>query len=195
MATDPPDDSGHARDGDPPGRPGATGALPSAPAELLEAIYRELRALAAHQLRRRSGQASLEPTALVHEAWLRLMAGRSERWEDRSAFFASAARAMRDILVERARRTRAAKRGGGRTAVELGLSEPVALDDPAGLLALDEALRRLEQASPPAAEVVLLRVFAGLTVAETAAALDCSPSGVDRRWAFAKAWLQRELSG
>jgi RNA polymerase sigma factor (TIGR02999 family) len=158
-------------------------------------VYEELRGVAAHRLARQGREGTLQPTALVNEVWLRLMGERSPHWENRRHFFAAAARAMRDILVERARAATAAKRGGGRARVQLDDTELASQDHPEQLLALDEALEKLEQASGEAAQVVMLRFFAGLTVNEAAAALQISPSSVDRHWAWAKAWLHREVSG
>ncbi|RKY21604.1 MAG: RNA polymerase subunit sigma [Planctomycetota bacterium] len=165
-----------------------------AASELLTLVYAELRNVAAQRLARSGAERTLQPTALVHEAWLRLMGARSPRWENRRHFFSAAARAMRDILVDRARASTSLKRGGGRQRVELDESQLVSSEKPEHILALDEALQRLEQVSPEAARVVMLRVFAGLTVTETAAALQTSGSGVDRQWAWAKAWLQRAVS-
>ena len=164
-----------------------------AAARLLELVYEELRGVAARRLQRSGGPHTLQPTALVHEVWLRLMGHELPRWANRRHFFSAAARAMRDILVERARAATAAKRGGGRLRIDLAQVDLSSTDQAETLLLLDEALRRLEQASPPAAQVVMLRFFAGLTVLETAAALETSSSSVDRLWAWAKAWLQREL--
>lgn len=171
------------------------GGSHDAASELMVLVYEELRGVAAHRLARQGREGTLQPTALVNEVWLRLMGERSPHWENRRHFFAAAARAMRDILVERARAATAAKRGGGRARVQLDDTELASQDHPEQLLALDEALEKLEQASGEAAQVVMLRFFAGLTVNEAAAALQISPSSVDRHWAWAKAWLHREVSG
>ena len=162
--------------------------------ELLGLVYDELRAVARGRLSGRGGQ-TLQPTALVHEAYLRLMGREQPRWESRRHFFAAAARAMRDIIVERARAATAGKRGGGHRRVDLESDLLESGDDRAAdVLSLDESLARLEQAAPDAAQVVMLRFFAGLTVTEVAAALETSPSSVDRHWAYAKAWLHRDMA-
>lgn len=174
--------------------------------QLLEAVYDQLRDLARARMARepRAGAGmTLDPTALVHEAYLRLLGPENvdrpkQQWDGRGHFFAAAALAMRRILVERARHRGRRRHGGGRDRVELA-EDLVASPDPEAdgtdLVALDEALRKLEQLDARKAEVVSLRYFAGLTVEETAAALDVSPATVKNDWAFARAWLHRELSG
>jgi RNA polymerase sigma factor (TIGR02999 family) len=163
--------------------------------ELVAAVYAELRALAHRWLdRERRGQ-TLDATALVHEAYLRLAGGGDPQWNDRGHFFGAAAQAMRRILVERARAKACLKRGGGREKVEL--SEVATLggareDD---VLAIDEALERLSARDERKARVVLLRYFAGLELTEVAAVLGVSLATVKNDWAFARAWLHRELSG
>ncbi len=164
--------------------------------QLLPLVYAELRRLAASRLAREAPGQTLQPTALVHEAYLRLTGADPDRpWNGRGHFFAAAAEAMRRILVERARRKRSARHGGGRTRV--------ALDDraaaPAGpppddLVAVDEALTRLEALDPVRAGVVKLRFFGGLTMPETAEALGISLATAERHWAFARAWLYAELA-
>lgn len=163
--------------------------------ELLPRVYTELRRLAAHQMAGRPG--TLQATALVHEAYLRLVGEGDLPWPDRRQFFAAAAVAMRDILVERARRNRRVKHGGGRRRALLADAadvsvpgEPDALD----LVALDEALRRLAARHPRRGEVVLLRYFAGLSVEDTALALAVSPATVKREWTLARAALYEELA-
>ena len=158
-------------------------------AELLPEVYAELRRLAAALTTRlRPGQ-TLQPTALVHEAYLRLVGRRDPGWEGRRHFFAAAARAMREILIEQARRKRSRKHGGGARRVELreglALIEPPADD----LLALDEAIGQLQAEKPNLAEIVLLRYYSGLSVEETAAVVGRSVSTVVREWRFARAWL------
>ncbi|MBX3403106.1 MAG: hypothetical protein KF699_06805 [Phycisphaeraceae bacterium] len=170
-----------------------------AASELLPLVYDELRQLARAKMRGEraggSGQ-TLQPTALVHEAYIRLLGpgGAELRWEGRAHFFGAAARAMRRILVERARARGRIKRGGGQARVELG--EGALAVEPAGdeLLGLDEALDRLEARDRRKAEVVMLKFFAGLSIDEIAAALCVSPATVKNDWTFARAWLHRELS-
>jgi RNA polymerase sigma factor (TIGR02999 family) len=144
--------------------------------------------------RERPGQ-TLQPTALVHEAYLRLIADPAARWENRAHFFGAAAEAMRRILIERARRISRQKRGGGQAAVPLDEVEVAAPGEPEELLAIDLALTKLQAHDPEMAEVVKLRYFAGLTVEETAEALAMSPRGVNRAWTAARAWLKRETAG
>ncbi len=161
------------------------------PADLLPQVYDELRRLAAAKLARESPEQTLDATALVHEAWLRL-AGASVEWQDRSHFLRTAATAMRRILVDRARAKRAAKRDGGRR-VELA-DFPAPLPD-AQLLALDDALERLAATHPDHAKLVELRFFAGQTGEGAAAVLGISPATADRMWRYARAWLRVALSG
>ena len=175
---------------------GERSAEPRRPAaDLLPEVYAELRRLAAALTAGgRPGQ-TLQPTALVHEAFLRLMGDRDPGWEGRRHFFGAAAQAMRQILVEQARSRGARKRGGDSRRVELaeGLAfiEPPADD----VLALDEAVQALQADEPELAEVVLLRYFSGLSVEETAAVVGTSPSTVKRDWRRARAWLSRRLGG
>jgi RNA polymerase sigma factor (TIGR02999 family) len=169
---------------------------PAAVGQLLPLVYDELRRLAAQQLAHEKPGQTLEATALVHEAYLRLVGpAEGPHWDNRGHFFTAAAEAMRRILVENARRKRRHKRGGGRVRKELHeeqLAAPAIRED---ILALDEALEKLAAVEPEAAAVVRLRYFAGLTVPEAAAALGISPRTADRLWAFARAWLYRELRG
>lgn len=160
---------------------------------LVPVVYAELRVLAAAHLRGERPDHSLQPTALVHEAYLRLAADDRTPWQDRSHFFRAAARAMRRILIEHARRRGRKKRGGGRHRVSLGAVGAPSWDEPEDLLALDEALRRLEQRDPRSAEVVQLRYFGGFSVPETAEALGISERTVNREWTFARAWLRAAL--
>jgi RNA polymerase sigma factor (TIGR02999 family) len=160
---------------------------------LLEVVYQELRLVARKRLVGQPGSATIEPTALVHEAYLRLLGGNTPQWANRNHFFAAAARSMRDIVIEHARRRAALKRGGGRKRLSLDESKVVSFDQPEELLSLDDSLDRLERAAPVSAQIVMLRFFAGLTVSEVAAALELSVSSVERHWSFAKAWLHRDL--
>ena len=162
---------------------------------LLPVVYQELRRLAASYLRREKPGQTLQPTALVHEAYMRLMKDRPDRWQNRAHFCAIAAHSMRQILIERARARGAAKRGGARPRVTLDEGLVAGEDRSIDLLALDEALERLAQLDPEQARLVELRFFGGLTVEETAEAMNISPATVKRHWTVAKAWLTRELEG
>lgn len=163
--------------------------------ELLPLVYEELRKLAASRLSlERPGQ-TLEPSALVHEAYLRLVdVERVPRWEGRGHFFAAAAEAMRRILVENARRKRRMKHGGGRKRVALEGLSPTAPETSHDLIELDHALTRLQIHDPQASRLVELRHFAGLSVNEAANVLGISSRSADRLWAFARAWLYREIT-
>lgn len=163
---------------------------------LIPQVYEELRRLAGRYVRREPADSPLQPTALISEAYLRLVDQARIDWQGRTHFFAVAARQMRRILVDQARERRAAKRGGGVAPVTvvddaLAGGEPVAGVD---LLALDAALGELAGIDPRQAELVELRFFAGMTVPETAVALGVSPATVKREWALAKAWLYRKLN-
>jgi RNA polymerase sigma factor (TIGR02999 family) len=163
--------------------------------DLLPEVYDELRKLARARLaREREPNQTLQPTALVHEAYLRLSGGgQDQRWDRRGHFFAAAALAMRRILVERARHYQRAKHGAGAARAELDTEVVRADPSLTDVLAIDEALSELERIDPRKAQVVSLRYFAGLSVEETAAALDLSPATVKNEWAFARAWLYRAL--
>ena len=164
--------------------------------KLIPIIYEELRARAARYLRRERPGHTLQTTALVHEAYLRLAGAQDLPWQNRTHFFAIAATLMRRILVEHARKKAASKRGGA--DVRLTLDESLAMTDRAqgvDVIAVDEALDRLAAVDAQQARVVELRFFSGLSVEETAEALGVSPRTVKRDWAVAKAWLHRELSG
>ena len=161
--------------------------------QLVPVVYDELRRLAAAYLRREGHAQSLQATALVHEAYLRL-AGGPRPWTDRNHFVAIAARSMRQILVEHARSRGAQKRWAGLDRVTLAESLMGGAQEDAMLPALDEALSRLERLDPEQARIVELRYFAGLGIEETASTLRLSPATVKRRWALARAWLFRELS-
>ena len=157
-------------------------------------VYNELRRLAAAYMRRERPGQTLQPTALVHEAYLRL-AGAGTPWNDERHFVGIAARSMRQILVERARARGAQKRWAGLNRVSLSDSLAVAADPESMLPALDDALTRLEAIDPEQARIVELRYFAGLSIDETADALGISPATLKRRWSLARAWLFRELAG
>ncbi|HEY7500638.1 MAG TPA: ECF-type sigma factor [Vicinamibacterales bacterium] len=163
-------------------------------AELLPQVYDELRRLARSRIAREPAGLTLQPTALVHEAYLRLAgSGAEKRWDKRGHFFAAAAIAMRRILVERARHYRRVKHGGEQQRVELDAESPALAPPLHDVLAIDQALTRLEQMDPQKAKIVLLRYFAGLTIEETAAAMDLSPATVKNEWAFARVWLHDVL--
>jgi RNA polymerase sigma factor (TIGR02999 family) len=162
---------------------------------LLPVVYEELRRLAAAYLRRERPGQTLQPTALVHEAYLRLMKDRPGRWQNRAHFCAIAAHSMRQILIERARARGAQKRGGARQRVTLDDALVAGGERSIDLVALDQALDRLAALDPDQARLVELRFFGGLTVEETAEAMDISPATVKRHWTVACAWLARELEG
>jgi RNA polymerase sigma factor (TIGR02999 family) len=166
---------------------------PKAAAELLPLVYHELRRLAAHKMVNESPGHTLQPTALVHEAWLHLGGDQQPAWQSRAHFFGAAAEAMRRILVDRAREKKALKRGGNLERVDiegLELPSPMPEDE---LLALDEALDRLATVDTRAAEMVKLCFFVGLTQEEAAKELGVSLATAERVWGFARAWLLREV--
>jgi RNA polymerase sigma factor (TIGR02999 family) len=162
--------------------------------ELLPLVYREMRRLAGYYLRHERPDHTLQPTALVHEAYLRLVGEKEIDWQNRAHFFGIAAVRMRQILVEHARSRRAAKRGGGEYRLSLSEANRVAEKRDVDLLALDDALRRLEELDPQKSRIVELRYFGGLTIEETAEALRISPATVKRDWRLARAWLRSEIS-
>ena len=169
---------------------------------LLPLVYDELRALARRQRRRWHGDETLDSTALVHEAYFRLVDQSAPDWESRAHFLAVASRAMRQILLDYAKRKHAAKRDGGRDEVPLQnveaalLTHGTATDEQSDLLiSLEESLRRLERHEPRQSRIVECRFFAGMTIDETAEALGISPASVKRGWAMAQAWLYRDLAG
>jgi RNA polymerase sigma factor (TIGR02999 family) len=167
---------------------------PRAAEQLLPLVYDELRKLAARKIAHEKPGQTLQATALVHEAYLRLVGSDPARpWDGRNHFFAAAAEAMRRILVDRARRKQSRKRGGGLTRAELDEVDFVAPEAADEILAVDEALSGLAAADPRAAELVKLRYFAGLSLPEAARILDIAPRSVDRLWAYARAWLRRAI--
>jgi RNA polymerase sigma factor (TIGR02999 family) len=162
--------------------------------QLLPAVYDELRKLAAQKLAQEKPGQTLQATALVHEAYLRLVdPAQVQRWDSRGHFFAAAAEAMRRILINRARDKSRHKRGGGRQRLELDSLDVVDTASEEETLALDEALQRLEQQNKPCADLVKLRFFAGLTIEQAAAALGIAPRTAHRHWTFARAWLYDAL--
>ncbi len=164
-----------------------------ASSRLWSVVYDELRRLAQRQLANEGPDCAFESTSLIHEAFLRLVGDEPVEWANRRHFFAAAAQAMRHIRIDDARKRGRIKRGGARAAQPIS-DELASFDnDPTEVLAVDEALKKLEQAAPRQAEVVLLRYFAGLSVDETAEALGVSPRTVDYAWRLARAWLHREL--
>jgi RNA polymerase sigma factor (TIGR02999 family) len=167
---------------------------PEAFERLVPLVYQDLRRVARRQLRRGQPMALLETTGLVHEVWLKLVEGLDVDWQDRRHFLAVCARAMRQVIVDHARRMGAAKRGGGAAAVELD-EEHLPADDVAHLLTVDHALTRLAQRNPRLAQVVECRFFAGLSEDETAEALGISLRTAQREWLRARAWLREDLGG
>ena len=168
---------------------------PKAADELLQLVYQELRQLAARKMAQESPGQTLQPTALVHEAWLRLVGSENPSFENRAHFYSAAAEAMRRILIDRARRRRTRRHGGGYERVDLDeydLAAPQADDE---LLAVHEALDKLAKEKPIQAEVVKLRYFGGRTNEEVTQILGISLSTVKNYWAFARAWLLQEIKG
>ena len=161
---------------------------------LLDAVYEELRRLAARKLAQERPGQTLQATALVHEAYLRLLGDKDAHWENRAHFFAAAAEAMRRILIEAARRKARLKHGGGRQRLELDQADCVSLPESVDLLALDEALDKLAEVDRVKADLVQLRYFTGLTVEQAGELLGISRATADRYWAFARAWLYREIA-
>jgi RNA polymerase sigma factor (TIGR02999 family) len=169
---------------------------PQAAEQLLPLVYDELRRLAASKMTREAPGQTLQATALVHEAYLRLLGGdHAQQWNNRGHFFGAAAEAMRRILVERARHKHSHKAGGGRRRQELPDIEVDTAGRHLDLLALHEALTKLENQDKRRAELVKLRFFAGLTIAEAAQALGISTSTADNDWAYARSWLRLEIEG
>lgn len=162
---------------------------------LFDAIYHELKRLASSHRGRWEGNYTLSTTALLHEAYLKLVRQNEARWSDRVHFMATASRAMRQILLNYAEHQLAQKRGGGRTRVDLEVASPLSERASEELIALDRALKELARLSPRRSRLVELRFFAGMTVPETAEALGVSPSTVEREWRLAGAWLKRRVQG
>jgi RNA polymerase sigma factor (TIGR02999 family) len=169
---------------------------PRAAGQLLPLVYDELRKLATQKLAQEKPGQTLQATALVHEAYMRLVGAHDEaHWDNRAHFFAAAAEAMRRILVEQVRRKRSLKRGGDRLCTDITTAEIAAPEPIEDLVALDEALTKLALQDPPKAELVKLRYFAGMTIEEAAEALGISPATAKRYWTYAKTWLYQEIAG
>lgn len=162
---------------------------------LMSLLYDEFRRLAADYLNRERAQHTLQPTALVHEAFLRMVNQRNVNWQGRSHFFAIGAQAMRRILVDHARQKKREKHGGGRQRIELAEGMTISKERDEDLLAIDDALEELANIDPRQAKIVELRFFGGLTVAEVAEVLGVSKRTVESEWTMVRAWLRRELSG
>jgi len=167
---------------------------PRAPEQLLPLVYDELRKLAAQRLARESPGQTLQATALVHEAYLRLIGSETPSWNGRGHFFSAAAEAMRRILIENARRKRAEKHGGDLQRIELDGVDVVETGQPDNILAVDEALTRLAAEDPTKAELVKLRYFGGLSVEDAGRVLGISRATAERYWPYARVWLYSELS-
>jgi RNA polymerase sigma factor (TIGR02999 family) len=161
--------------------------------ELWDFVYDELRKLASRKMAHTPPGQTLQPTALVHEAYLRLVGDQEQQWENRAHFFGAAARAMRNVLVDQVRKKGRIKRGGQAQRIPFSQIVCTSESQPLDILALDEALKRLEKDDPRLVEVALLRFFAGLTIEETAKAMGVSTSTVEREWSYARAWLYREI--
>lgn len=175
----------------------AAGGDSRAASELLPLVYDELRRLAALRLAGERAGLTLQPTALVHDAYLKLLGpdGQALTWGSRGQFFAAAAVAMRRILVDRARHRQRLRHGGGRPRVELHDDMLASEPDPEQMLALDQALEKLRGYDPRKAELVMLRFFGGLSIDDTAGAMNLSPATIKAEWAYCRAWLHRELAG
>jgi len=167
---------------------------PKASEELLPLVYEELRALAARKLAHEAPGQTLQPTALVHEAWLRLSGGSNQLWNCRGHFFAAAAEAMRRILIDKARRKRRVRHGKGLTRVDLQQVDLAIQTYDDTLVRVDEALKKLAAENRVKAELVKLRYFVGLNIAEAGLALGLSESTAKRYWAYSRAWLYDELT-
>ena len=161
--------------------------------ELLPLVYTELRRLAAHRMASENPGQTLQPTALVHDAWLRLTSDENRKWNDRTHFFAAAAESMRRILVDNARRKRTERHGGRQQRVEMPEIASATLEDDDKVLAVNEALEKFAALDPRKAELVKLRYFVGMTTEEAAGVLGISVPTADRHWAYARAWLAREI--
>jgi len=172
---------------------GAVQGDPTAAEELLPLVYEELRRLAAVRMANEKPGQTLQATSLVHEAWLRIAGEGNRHFANRRHFFSAAATAMQQILIDNARRKQRLRHGGGQPSQELDESRVATCVPSDELLAVDDALARLALEDPQAAEVVKMRYFVGMTIPEIAAALDLAPRTVDRHWAYARAWLKREI--
>jgi RNA polymerase sigma factor (TIGR02999 family) len=173
----------------------AAGGDRMAHARLFVIVYDDLRRLAATKMRHESAGHTLQATALVHEVYMKLMAEGQGHWENRGHFYAAAGEAMRRILVDAARRKKRLKRGGGgvREALPAEVAEGRSGAEPADVLAVDEAMEKLRQFDPRMCDIINLRVFVGMTIAETAKVLGVTPRTINREWAVARAWLSKEL--
>ena len=167
---------------------------PKAANELLPLVYDELRRLAAHKMAGEQPDQTLQPTALVHEAWLRLTGNEDVKWDSRAHFFAAAAEAMRRILIDNARRKRALRHGGGQQRVDIDAINLAAASPDDQLLAVNDALEKFAAVDPGKADLVKLRYFVGMTIEAAAAALGVSEPTAKRHWTYARAWLYRELT-
>lgn len=165
-----------------------------ASSDLLPLVYEELRQLAAARMARESSGHTLQPTALVHEAWLRLVGDGDRNWENRAHFFGAAAEAMRRILIENARRKSRLKRGGDQARVDIADVDLAATSADEKVLLVNEAIEKLAQEDPEKARLVVLKFFGGLTNQEVAQTLNVTERTVERQWAFAKAWLFRTIN-
>jgi RNA polymerase sigma factor (TIGR02999 family) len=163
--------------------------------QLLPLVYDELRRLAAARMSQEAAGHTLQPTALVHEAWLRLVGGQKQSWENRAHFFGAAAEAMRRILIERARRKSRLKRGSGQALLDIDDLDVIAVMPDDKVLLVDEALEQLKLEDPEKAKIVLLKFFAGLTNEQAAEILNVNERTVRRQWEFAKAWLFDRIRG
>lgn len=168
---------------------------PHAAEELLPLVYEELRRLATAKMANELPNQTLQPTALVHEAWLRLAGGEEQNWNGRAHFFGAAAEAMRRILIENSRRKGAARHGGGRAALDIQELEIASPEKDEEVLAVHDALEKLATHNAPMAELVKLRYFAGLTTEEAAEVLGISVRTADRWWSYSRAWLYKEIEG
>lgn len=167
----------------------------SAADKLMPLVYEELRRLAHRYMRREKPGHTLQTSALVNEAYVRMVDQNKIQWESRTHFFGIAARLMRQILVDQARKRNFPKHGGGAIRVSLNENTATAQQQSATVMALDDALKRLEKLDPRKGRIIELRFFGGMSIEETAAALDVSPGTVMRDWTFARAWLQKEMGG
>ena len=168
---------------------------PQAADKLLPLVYEELRKLAAHRMANEAAAQTLQPTALVHEAWLRLVGKETPKFANRAHFFAAAAEAMRRILIDNARRKRALRHGGGQQRVDLEKVDLASTNDDDQLLAVNDALDKLATQSKSEAELVKLRYFVGMTNEEAAQVLGISEATAKRHWAYSRAWLCAEMKG